>query len=249
MGYFAYKVWPPSREEIVATLTLFAQKGDWDGLTKEMQSLESNPSMHDLVLYFTGMMDMNSNPAPDPDRYLSQVPEDSDFFEKAQELRVNLYVWGRHDPQLKASILDALAHAGLRNSFYYRLRLEPPFQSFTGIRDLQNEFMRDNQSVFNFSTLKLEVSMHPGVRLEVSADDVMEAPACLMLFYLEEMEAAQNECLAASKAEIWRNYKRLVQNVDPSLMQMSLKRLCILPGIERGIETLNATPVSKNCPG
>jgi hypothetical protein len=244
VGKFA---WPQSRESIEAQLNHLSEKGDWKSVEGKLKTIEGETTMHDVELYFRGLLYLNVNPATDPERFLSQVPKSSDLFAAAQRLRLKRYAT-THQPELKDAIISTLDRAGIRNPVYFRLKLEPPpYLSYKQIVALYADFVRRNQYMFNFSTFNPELHATVGVYFSVDMNDVFEVPGCIGLFLQRELVTAQHECLAEQKDQATANYHRLVRTTGQRELTASMLQLNIDPGILEGMDMLAATPIPQSC--
>lgn len=244
---FAYQIWPPSRDRIINDLATMAGKNDWTGVTEKLREIEREISLHDVVLYFRGLMYLAGTPAHDPDRFLTQIPQDSDLFANAQRLRLQRYSTTK-DQELKRSIIESLDRAGLRNPVYYRLKLDPPpYLSFKELLTLYADFEEHDGYLFNAQTFKAEIRAIVGRPFEVSRYDAFEVPGCIVLFFNCEIGAAQRECLGDKKSEIYQRYQVLRNNLGVQELTNSLAMLRSTPAVMQNLEQTAIAPLPSRC--
>lgn len=242
---------PQTRAHVAAELTELAQNNQWDLLAKRLSSIESDPNLHDLGLYFRGMLYEDAiekgSLAPDPERYLSQVSQESEFFSDAQRLRLHDFAL-THNPELKIAIIKTLDRANLRNPVYYTLRLEPPpTLSYREIAALYSEFMERHSNVFDFNEMTPRIRGRVGVYMEADLNDQYQVPACVLLFLLRELQTARSECRKEPLQSIWDSYENLTKHISDAQFAISLRHFAIDPNTRRNIEQLRDQPLPSRC--
>jgi hypothetical protein len=222
LSAFGYFTWQ-SRTRTINQLTALASKRDWSTLSTRLARIEVDhaPELHDVDLYFRGILFSNFYPGPDPERYLAQIPPDSDLFESAQEIRLHNYARAP-SVELGTAIMNSLDRASLRNHIYYALRLElSPNLTFDEISPIYDEFATRYRNLFDFTNMKSNISVYQGVPMQVDIKDVFEAPGCVLLFLYSELYAAHRECLVDREREILSRYDMLMKNVGNAVLNMS----------------------------
>jgi hypothetical protein len=235
------------RSQIKAELTKLAQSRAWDTLAKKLPSVEIDPTLRDVGLYFRGLLYTNARTGPDPERFLSQVPQESDLFSEAQ--RTRLYNYARApDERLSKAIIDSLDRANLRNPIYYTLRLQPPpHLSHNEVTDLYDDFVRRHRDLFDFTEMKHSMQFQVGDYVEFDMNTVFDIPGCVLLFLSRQIHAAHYECLKGRKRVVLAQYDKLTRNIDSNRLDNSLRRLSINPNIKNDIKHLRNKPLPDRC--
>jgi hypothetical protein len=235
------------RSKIKAEMTKLAQGKEWGSLAKILPSVEIDPALRDVGLYFRGLLYTNARPAPDPERFLSQVPQESDLFSETQRTRLHNYALAPNE-QLSKAILDSLDRANLRNPIYYTLRLMPPPQlSHREIMGLYEDFVRRHRDLFDFTEMKPVMRGQVGVYLEIDLNTVADIPGCVLLFIARQLHTAHYECLKGRKRVVLSEYDKLTKNINSKTLDDSLRRLSINPNIKNDIEYLRNKPLPDKC--
>lgn len=241
---------PPSkttaqiRADLIAELTTAGQKKDWDAIAKRLPTFEGEPAFRDIGLYFRGLLYSNARPAPDPEQYLSQVPQESQLFIQAQWLR--LHNWSATpNEQLANAIMSSLDKASRRNPIYYRLRLNSGNLSYNEIAAMYQEFVERYRYVFDFAQFKHVIQAQIGVYMEVEVNESFEIPACVLLFLARLIETSHKECIEDRKRAAVAQYTALVTNY--SNLDFSLGLLGIDPHIKEYLDQLSKEPLPTEC--
>jgi hypothetical protein len=235
------------RSQIKAEMTKLAQSQAWDALAKKLPSVEVDPTLRDVGLYFRGLLYSNSRPAPDPDRFLSQVPQESDLFSEAQRVRLHNYAVAP-DERLSKAIIDSMDRANLRTPIYYTLRLQPPpHLSHREVTDLYEDFVRRHKDLFDFTEMKHSMKGQVGVYLEIDLNTVFDIPGCALLFLARQIQTAHYECLKGRKRVVLDKYDKLTKNIGSDKLDKSLRRLSINSNIKNDIKYLRNKPLPDMC--
>jgi hypothetical protein len=240
-----------TRAQVIAELTKLAQSDRWDLIAKQLPTIESDPKLHDVGLYFRGMLYEDAiekgSPVPEPERYLSQVPQDSEFFSDAQRLRLR-YFEVTHSTQLKAAIIDTLDRANLHNPVYFTLRLQPPpALSYREITALHGELVERYSNVFDFGQMTPYIRGRKGVYLSIDLNDLEQIPACVLLFLLRELQTSRFECLNEPQQTISDSYDNLTKRISDAEFVMTLRHFGIDPNTRRDFEQLRGQPFPYKC--
>jgi hypothetical protein len=237
------------RTDTIDAMTKLAQKGAWNELAEQLPAIEANTGMRDVGLYFRGLLYSNAKPAPDPEQFLSQVPQESSLFAETQRLRYSNYATSLN-PQLAAAILQSLERASMRSTTYYALRLQPPpVLSYQQVSALYNEFTERHSDLFNFTDMREGVTATQGKYLTLDLRVVIEIPACVALFTTRLAETAHHECRTAEKMTAIDRFDLIMKNTSPGEMKLSFKMLNVNPAIQQRVEYLRTEPLPQSCQG
>ena len=244
LGYFTWQ----SRTRTINHLAELVSKRDWNALAKNLDRIETDhdPGLRDVDLYFRGQLYSNAHPAPDPERYLAQIPSDSDLFESAQVIRLQNYGVSQ-SVELGTAIMNSLDRASLRNVIYYRLRLElSPDLTFDEISAIYDEFATRYRNLFDFSNMKSNISVYRGIPASINIKGAFEAPGCVLLFLYAQLNAAHKECLVDQEKEALNRYDMLLRNVGNAGLGASAMIIQIsTEPIEQRIEEIRNQPDGK----
>jgi hypothetical protein len=225
-----------TREQLISELNSLIEKHEWDSLAKRLNGIDGDPARRDINLYFRGLLYSHSKPAPDPERYLSQVPQESELFLNAQQARFFNYTQAPEE-KVAVAIIDSLDRAGVRNSIYFALFLAiHPKLSYGEISSLYDDFARHNRELFNFGEMKSELRGTQGVYMEAFLPDVLQIPACVLLFQFRRLQAARSECIDAHS--VLASHDALLANVADSDLTSSMWMLHVDPNIKGMFEEL-----------
>jgi hypothetical protein len=232
------------RKELIVELTTAYRNKNWNVIEEQLPTFDGDPVFRDIALYFRGVLYSNAHPAPDPDQYLSQVPQESSLFTQAQRLR--LYNWSvAPNEQLANAIISSLEKASRRNPIYYRLRLNSEKLSYNEIEAMYQEFVTRYRNVFDFAQFKHVLQFQTGVYGEVEVNESFEIPACVFLFLARLIETSHKECLEEQKREAVALYTALVTNYNN--IDFSLQLLGINPGSKEYVDRLGKAPLPPEC--
>ena len=229
LGTATYSLWlffrPISRQQVKAELSVLAKAKAWNQLAEKLPSVEEDPALHDVGLYFRGLLYSSASPGPDPERYLAQIPPGSDMFKLAQWVRLS--AWSKAPTEERAAVIaESLERASLRNPIYYRLRLAKREMSYADIAALDAQFVQVHQPFFDFSAMKHHAVRLVGVYVEEDLNDVTAIPACTILFLYREIDAARRECLPEKSRDASTRYDALATNLGRE--DFFLKRSCLI---------------------
>lgn len=242
-----FALWPPNRDKIVRDLIIISVKNDWGLLEKKLKTIHDNPSFRDIDLFFTGVLLSNARPGPDPDRYLSQVPPESDLFPLAQRKRYENYC-SNPTKQHALAIINTMERASLRNSIYYTLRLNiaPPL-THREILALYEEYIKRNKDIYDFNNMKYKIQGTVGLPFWADLYDIMDIPGCSLLFSLRILQTSHQECITDNVILTIAIYDNLVKNEGVNNLNKSLYRLWIKQSILNDIEQFRNKPLPDWC--
>jgi hypothetical protein len=210
-----------TRAEITNEFDELVQQQKWAELANKLPSLEGDSNLHDVWLYFRGVLLRHSGPrTSDPDQYLSLVPQDSDLFEYAQMERANGLVTNPNDVRLRDSIVEALLRARMKNSLYFVLRLQPPSEpSHDEVMDLYEEFVALHKELFDFEHMRPRITYKPSIPVSFRVVSVGTIPGCTLLFFLRRLETAYRDCVLSDVAVVSSQYDLLRRSVRRSELE------------------------------